>query len=401
MTILRGGVKQVGTIGQRGRVDLPVTVGQRGGVERRAAVEQLGGVEQRGPFRPCVATRLAGAIAVVVLLAGARPQTALAQPAAAKPSAAAGRETMSESGASMAPGQARTAPAPSAAGDAASTAVVEQPRPFGYVLGDTLTQRVLLANEFQPETLPPVERAGLWFTRRSSKLERADDNHRWLVMDYQVVNAPQALMTVNLPAVTLKSKVGEVLTVQVWPISVGPLTPQAVFAKGGLQELRPDHPAPMLSTSALQRQLVAWLTAFAITVAAWFAWWLVRTIRAAANQPFARALREVRQVGDESPDAWLALHRAFDRTAGRSLQTSTLPVFFKQAPHFESQRAAIEQFFSQSNLRFFGGTASRAGANAGRAGVAAAQADGAATTEPIGLRTLATTLRRIEKRHER
>ena len=29
MTILRGGVKQVGTIGQRGRVDLPFTVGQR------------------------------------------------------------------------------------------------------------------------------------------------------------------------------------------------------------------------------------------------------------------------------------------------------------------------------------------------------------------------------------
>ena len=98
--------------------------------------------------------------------------------------------------------------------------------------------------------------------------------------------------------------------------------------------------------------------------------------------------RDGRQAGDDGPDAWLALHRAFDRTAGRALQTSTLPVLFKQAPHLAAERIAIEQFYSQSNLRFFGGAPSRAQTNGAHSGA-------------VELRAFAATLRRLEKQHER
>jgi mxaA protein len=322
------------------------------------------------------ATAIAAALLVVAQAhAAPSPQAAAAQPSAV-PAPPANPNTGPLPPGAADPKAAEPSAAPQVEGD---EAVVEQPRPFGYVLGDTLTQRVYLAPEFQLEALPPVERAGLWFARRSAVLKQGDDGRRWLIMDYQLVNAPQALMTVNLPVVTLKSKAGKVLTVSMWPISVGPLTPQHAFAKGGLQELRPDHPAPKVATLTLQRQLQLWLTAFAVTVAAWLAWWVIRSIRAAANQPFARALREVRQAGDDSPEAWLALHRALDRTAGRALQTSTLPALFKQAPHFAAERPAIEQFYNQSNLRFFGGTQNSA----------------------VELRALAATLRRLEKQHER
>jgi mxaA protein len=192
---------------------------------------------------------------------------------------------------------------------------------------------------------------------------------------------------VNLPSVTLKSKTGnDVLAVSEWPISIAPLTPRAAFAKGGLQELRPDHPAPTLPTRALRQQLEIWSGAFALTVVIWLAWWLLRSLRATANQPFARALRAIRRSGDDNETAWLALHRAFDTTAGRALQLSSLPALFKQAPHFEPLRAAIEQFYVESSLRFFGAGTSLP-ANAG------------AATQP--LRTLCATLRRIEKQHER
>jgi mxaA protein len=309
---------------------------------------------------------------------------------------------------------------------------IQQPRPFGYVLGDTLTQRILMRSagqEFEPVAFPPTERAGLWFARRSSKIERGEDGRRWLAIDYQLVNAPQTLMTVNLPAVTLKSKAGAVLAVPEWPISVAPLTPRAAFAKGGLQELRPDHAAPMLPTLKLQRQLEIWLSAFALTVVFWFGWWLVRALRVAANQPFASALREIRRTDDHNAAAWLALHRAFDRTAARALQTTTLPVLFKRAPHFEPQRGAIEQFYTESNQRFFGAapageittrarretnatgaittpgivggpTAPGAHAHANspsRSSTSASSSGGA----QVSLRALATTLRRIEKQHER
>jgi mxaA protein len=277
-------------------------------------------------------------------------------------------------------------PAASPAPTALSPAVVQQPRPFGYVLGDTLTQRILLQSagrNLDPAALPPAERAGLWFARRSSRVALADDGRPWLVIDYQLINAPQALMAVNLPPVTLKSKTSnDVLTVAEWPISIAPLTPRAAFAKGGLQELRPDHPAPTLPTRALRRQLEIWSGAFALTFVIWLGWWLVRSLRATANQPFARALRAVMRSGNDNQAAWLALHRAFDTTAGRALQLSTLPALFKQAPQFEPQRAAIEQFYRESSLQFFG--------------------PGKRTPSATwSLRSFCTTLRRIEKQHER
>jgi mxaA protein len=271
--------------------------------------------------------------------------------------------------------------------------IIEQPRPFGYVLGDTLTQRILLqsaGNDFDPAALPPVERAGLWFARRSSRIERADDGHRWLVIDYQLINAPQTLMTVNLPSVTVKSKAGHgMLAAPEWPLSIAPLTPRAAFAKGGLQDLRLDHPAPTIPTLALRRRLQIWSVAFALTIVSWLGWWLVRSLRAAANQPFGRALHEIRSTDDGSAAAWLALHRALDRTAGRALQLSTLPALFRQSPQFEPQRNAIEQFYAESNLRFFGVTP------------ATGDRPVAAAPRSLSLRALCTILRRIEKQHER
>jgi mxaA protein len=271
-----------------------------------------------------------------------------------------------------------------------SSVAIQQPRPFGYVLGDVLTQRVLLQSNgrnFDLAQLPAGERVGLWVARRSSTIAPDDSGRRWLVIDYQLVNAPQQLMTVNLPALTLKSKAGtEVLEVPEWPISVAPLTPRIAFAKGGLQDLRPDHPAPSLPTKALWRQLEIWSSAFAFTVVAWLTWWLVRYIRAASNQPFARALRELRRDDGDSPQAWLVLHRAFDSTAGRTLQISTLPALFQRAPYFEPQRAEIEQFYAESTRRFFDVETRVARSTAQRC---------------VSLRALCTALRRIEKQHER
>jgi len=240
-------------------------------------------------------------------------------------------------------------------------AIVEQPRPFGYVIGDLATQRILLqidGRPFELDALPAAARLGVWLERRAPHIESADDRQRWLVVEYQIVNAPRALTTVNLPAWELKPKSGTTtLRIGSWPISVSPLTPQAVFAKGGLSELRPDR----------------------VTLAAWLGWVSWRNWRDASTQPFARALREIRRLEDTAPEAWYALHRAFDRTAGRVMQTATLATLFQRAPQLVPKRAKIELFFSQSAERFFG------------AGL---------PPEPLSVRRLCAELRRIEKRHQ-
>ncbi|HYL19781.1 MAG TPA: calcium incorporation protein MxaA, partial [Burkholderiales bacterium] len=192
---------------------------------------------------------------------------------------------------------------------------------------------------------------------------------------------PRELTTISLPAWELKAKSGATtLKIGSWPLSVSPLTPQAVFANGGLAELRPARPAQSIATTPIREQIAVWSIACGVTLAAWLGWVVWRNWRDASTRPFARALREIRRLEDTAPEAWYALHRAFDRTAGRVMQTATLATLFQRAPQLAPMRTKIELFFSQSAERFFG------------AGL---------TAEPLSVRRLCVELRRIEKRHER
>jgi mxaA protein len=266
---------------------------------------------------------------------------------------------------------------------AAPAATVEQPRPFGYVIGDVVTQRVLLeieGNELAPAALPKAERVGVWLERRAPRVESGPDGHRWLAVEYQLINAPQALTTVNLPALEIRGRSSETLKIGEWPISVNTLSPRSAFRAGGLDELRPDRAPPAIATEPIRRQVVIWSGASLLTVAIWLAWFAWRNWRAAAGQPFARALRDIRRLGETTPEAWQAVHRAFDATAGRVIQAATLPALFERAPHLRSLRPQIEQFYAQSSELFFGGRP---------------------PADRLSTRALCTQLRRVEKRYER
>jgi mxaA protein len=247
----------------------------------------------------------------------------------------------------------------SAVSAAPHSAVVEQPRPFGYVIGDLVTQRVLLETDghaFEPAQLPGIgQHLGAYLERRAVRIEPDARDRRWLTVDYQVLNVPQTLKTVMIPAWELRAATdATLLRVHEWPISLAPVTPKTVFQQGGLSELRPDRSAPRAATAPIRDALVFWSTALVLMLAAWVAWLLWRNREDSFHQPFARAVRELRGLDERSPKAWYALHRAFDASAGRSVQLETLPALFERAPHLEPERSAIEQFFAQSSERFFG-----------------------------------------------
>jgi hypothetical protein len=67
------------------------------------------------------------------------------------------------------------------------TATVEQPRAFGQVLGDVLSQRVLLEINGRDagEVTPPSNgRINVWFERRKPHVEIDGEGRRWMVIDY-------------------------------------------------------------------------------------------------------------------------------------------------------------------------------------------------------------------------
>jgi mxaA protein len=70
--------------------------------------------------------------------------------------------------------------------------------------------------------------------------------------------------------------------------------------------------------------------------------------------PFGRALRELRRPAGTPLAAHVALHQAFDRTAGQVVQTGTLAALFERAPHLQPLQPQIERFYTQSAGLFFG-----------------------------------------------
>ena len=256
-----------------------------------------------------------------------------------------------------------------------------QPRAYGHVLGDVLTQRVRLQHagrELEPAALPPADRVGLWLERRAPRLESDADGARWRAIDYQLVNAPRAPTAIALPPLKLATTTaGVALGVPAWPVTIAPLTPPDA---SGLPALQPDRPVALRATAGLERQLGLALAALGLVLAAWLAWWGWRQWREAQTLPFARASARLGRHDAADPAAWLALHEAINQSAGRVVHAASLPRLFDEAPQWQPLRAEIERFFAASNARFFG--------------------DAAAASD-VSPRALGRALRAIEKRHPR
>ncbi len=296
---------------------------------------------------------------------------------------------------------------------ALSQAVVAQPRGTGYFVGDQVTQRVLLehaGHAVSPVSLPMPGRVSAWFERRTASIQSDTSSRRWLVVEYQILNAPSKLMTVKLPAWSLPIQESGLpvsteprteglatdkpasdpgaqaaLAIPAASINIAPLSPPGSPTQVGTADLRADRLPPSIALDPLRRSIQASSIGFCLTLIAWLGWVMWRNRRALAMQPFASALREMRALDDTEPRAWQVLHRAFDRTAGRVIQHATLPTLFERAPQFIPVRTQIEQFFAQSSLLFF--TSPEPSGRPGAGGVSP--------------RALCAELRQIEKRHER
>jgi mxaA protein len=242
-------------------------------------------------------------------------------------------------------------------GAPATAAVVQQPRSFGHVLGDVLTQRVLLEHAgrtLQPGALPSAARIDLWLERRPARTETDADGRRWLAIDYQVVNAPRALTAIALPALTVPTGAGPALTLAAWPISIGPLTPEQPFGQGELQPLRPDRPVAPLPVHAVERQLKLALAALLVVLLAWLGWWVWRNRREAQQLPFAQAWRALRRLDDPaSAQAWRLVHGALNRAAGRVVHGASLPLLLAEAAYLRPLQPQLEDFYRESTRRFF------------------------------------------------
>jgi mxaA protein len=249
---------------------------------------------------------------------------------------------------------------------------MEEPRSFGYFVGDTLERHATLLVDpdttLQAASLPKPGPLSYWLDlRRVEVRESRAEGGKTL---YRI-----ALVYQNFYVPLDPRK----LTIAEWPLRLSQgsaVIPAFAFTASPIRELfpeksgetvdtflKPDAKAAPISVEWVQAWL--WLNAIvallALTLLAYhFAWW---PFTARPDRPFARAARFIAGLSGEGAStaehraAMLALHRAFDSTAKRRLLADDVDGFLAQHPEFAAGRGDIARFFASSRQIFFGGGA--------------------------------------------
>ena len=283
-------------------------------------------------------------------------------------------------------------PAPAPSKNTASPvlhAVVEQPRAYGYTVGDLLQQRIALGTPAAPfalAELPRIGRIGASLWRRRSDEQIDPRGQHWLTIEYQLINTPQSLSVWYLPVMTLQAKSGSaVLTVDRTPFSVGPFTPPQPYDVSALPALQPDEPPASVALGPFERHIGLATRALIAVLATWAILIGWRHLRRGRHLPFARAVLDL-QSGARMPAADpLAARRrllhALNDAAGTAVRPATIENLLARAPYLTPERAALERFVLESHAVFFGGRPVTGAADA------------------ASVNTLARRLRRLERRH--
>jgi mxaA protein len=184
-----------------------------------------------------------------------------------------------------------------------------------------------------------------------------------LTLDYQVINVPEQVSTIDLPAVYLVfGAPGNQVTTTVdeWPITITPITPTYILARAGLKSAQPDTPPPTPDTRRYMWLTILWVAAIVVIIAGSAVQrrgipWLRQGAR-----PFARAARDIARLSRLPPEratyrrGLQRLHRAFDAAAGHAVFGERLAPLFAAHPELLRLRADIEQFYAASQREFFG-----------------------------------------------
>ena len=246
------------------------------------------------------------------------------------------------------------------------TATSDQPRAFGYTVGDVVSRRIALqvpeGLALDEESLPRVGGRGRALELQRVQLQRSITGVPVaLQLDYQVFLAPREVRVLEMPVLELRfdgTPRPQSLRIDAWPVTVGPLAPADASTREGLGEMRPDRAPPLLDTSAARTRLTVTLAVIALLLAYLAQVYLVLPWSAQRRRPFGRAWAVLRRLPAEADAAerraaFERLHAALNETAGEVLFEPGLDNFIASRPRFAPLRGELARFFAASRAEFF------------------------------------------------
>ena len=251
-------------------------------------------------------------------------------------------------------------------------ASTQEPRAFGYQVGDVLSRSVTIhvpdGLVLDESSLPlPGARGKALELRGVARRSYGEPGGRRieLALDYQVFLSPLEVRTLELPDFALRftgQPREQALRIEAWPVTVAPLVPLEVSPRRGLGELQPDTPAPLIATGAARLRLLVYagvlvpLLAYLAQVYLVMPWW------SRARRPFTQAWRALGRMPPGASEAQRRvafqrslqrLHEALNLSAGEVVFESGIDRFIATQPRFQPLRDDLVTFFRQSRREFF------------------------------------------------
>lgn len=237
---------------------------------------------------------------------------------------------------------------------------IEQPRTFGYHIGDRFSRIVHLQLRrpytLSTRALPAAGRFSEWLALEAPQVTSEQDAAatRYAIrFDYQVVNVGSEADSIAVPHHELAVSEGKETLTALIPATRINVTPLRGRDDTSLQA---DQAPGRLESDAGRLWLGAGVLALSVLALLHLHGGLP-SWRAA--RPFGVAQRAVKAAGrrgwreEDYATALRAVHRAFDETAGRTVFADTLAGFFGEHGAFTTLREPVTEFYARSRHYFF------------------------------------------------
>ena len=244
----------------------------------------------------------------------------------------------------------------------------DEPRAFGYTVGDVVSRRITLqvpaGLKLDADSLPRAGARGRALELQNVVLHRSLAGvPEALQLDYQVFLAPREVRVLEMPPIELRFDGvprPQTLRIDAWPVTVAPLAPVEPSTREGLGELRPDREPPPLDTSAMRARLALEAGAALLLLGYLAQVYLVLPWAAQRRRPFGRAWKllgalPARPDATQRRAAFERVHVALNETAGEVLFEPGVDRFVALRPRFAPLRDDLARFFAASRAEFFAG----------------------------------------------
>jgi len=256
-------------------------------------------------------------------------------------------------------------------GEKLHSVVIENPRDYGYHVGDTIRQTIHIKYakdmELRMDAAPKQGTVTPWI--KLENIERNDSNesqtkYTKLILNYQISGFELEKDTIDTPEFELSVEKGhDKIPVLVHAVSLHISRLSRDFNDITQTEVTlaaPLGPEPISRPLYFYLKWGLFLLGLALLAIA-IRKHLLDAKTWSTDHPFSAAIKQIKSINTKNTGSDLQAHRvvhqAFNQQFGRTLFESELDQFFSQYPRFKKEETDIRKFFEESRSLFFSQTA--------------------------------------------